>query len=218
MTPADFKSFSKMLSDVADYYRQPLAPAAIQVYWNALEKVELQVVRALLNAHVSESKFMPAVSELLDRIKASDGRPGPEEAWATIANDERASVVWTDEMAEAFGVANALIREGDTIAARLAFVERYRVLVRDARASGRPIRWTASLGHDPADRERALIAAQRKGLLTAEHISGLLPYRAEPPPEVATLLPDLSADRKPARRLIKDALVHVRAERQNNAA
>lgn len=205
MKPTDFKPFSKMLSDVADYYRQPIAPAAIQVWWNALERCELDTVRALLNAHVAESKFMPAVSELLDRIKASDGRPGPEEAWAMIPHDERASVVWTDEMAEAFGVANPLIREGEKIPARMAFVERYRALVREARAAGRAVHWAASLGHDPADRERALIAAQRKGQLTAEHVAGLLPYRHEPSPEIAALLPDLSANRT-GNRSLKAAL------------
>lgn len=209
MKQSDFKAFSDMLSGVADYYRQPLAPAAIQVWWNALERCELDTLRALLNAHVAESKFMPAVSELLERVKAADGRPGPEEAWAMIPRDERASVVWTEEMAEAFGVSNPLLREGDKIAARMAFLERYRALVRDARAAGIPVKWTASLGHDPADRERALLAAQRKGLLTAEHVAGLLPYRQEPPPEIAALLPDMSAD-PTARRSLKEALEHAR--------
>lgn len=213
MKPGDFDAFSKMLSDVADYYRQPIAPAGIQVWWNAFQRFELDTIRALLNGHVAESKFMPAVSELLDRVKASDGRPGPEEAWAMIPHDERSSVVWTDEMAEAFGVANPLLRDGDKIAARVAFIEKYRALVRDARAAARPIHWAPSLGHDPTDRERALLDAQRKGLLTAPHVAGLLPYRNEPPPEIAALLPDLSPNRDRPRRSLKEALAAAKAEK-----
>lgn len=204
MKPSDFDEFNRLLSDVADYYRQPLAPAAIQVWWNALRRFELANIRTLLNEHVQASKFMPAVSELLDRVKASDGRPGAEEAWAMIPRDERASVVWTAEMAEAYGTAHPLLRDGDRIAARMAFLEHYRALVLKARAEGRAVHWTPCLGHDPADRERALLEAQRKGLLTAPYVAGLLPYRGEPSPEILALLPDLSAER--STRSLKDAL------------
>lgn len=188
MKQAEFKAFSEALSDVADYYGKPLKPAAIQIYWNALIGFDLAIVRHLLSEHVKANKFMPAVSELLDRIKAMDGRPGPEEAWAAIPMNEGGSVVWTDEMAEAFGVAAPLIAEGDKIAARMAFLERYRTLVRDARDIGKPIHWTPSLGCDVGDRERALIEAARLRRLTPQHVAGLLPYRDQPPPEILEML------------------------------
>lgn len=191
MKQSEFKAFSEVMSDVADYYGKPLKPATIRLYWAALEPYDLPLVKRLLSEHVQSSKFMPAVSEILDRIKAADGRPGPEEAWSMIPHDERASVVWTEEMAQAFCVANPLLRAGDPIAARMAFLESYRALVRRARDTGKPIHWTPSLGHDPADRERALLDAQRLGRLTQQHVAGLLPYRAEPSPEIAALLPHM---------------------------
>lgn len=216
MKQSEFKAFSEVMSDVADYYGKPLKPATIRIYWAALEPYDLPLVKRLLSEHVQSSKFMPAVSEILDRIKAADGRPGPEEAWAAIPHDERGSVVWTDEMAEAFGVANPLIQQGDPIAARMAFLERYRALVNDARKAGKAIRWTPSLGHDPADRERALIAAQRRGLLSQAHVAGLLPYRDAPAPEIAALLPDLRPDRP--KRSLTEALEKIRADRESEPA
>lgn len=210
MNQNDFSAFSSALSDVADYYRQPLKPAGIQIYWNALLGYELATVRHLLSEHVKASKFMPAVSEILDRIKAADGRPGPEEAWAMIPHDEASSVVWTEEMAEAFGVVNSLLSDGETIQARMAFLERYKTLVREARDAGRPVRWTPSLGHDSAGREAVLIAAQRAGRLTQQHVAGLLPHHEAPSPEVAALLPDMTAAR--STRTLKGALAEARGK------
>lgn len=221
MKPEEFKAFSRMLSDVADYYGKPLAPAGIQIYWNALAAFDLPIVRTLLNEHVQTNKFMPAVSELLDQLKARDGRPGPEEAWGMIPLDEAGSVVWTEEMAEAFGVARHLIADGDRIVARMAFLESYRALVREARNAGVPVRWTPSLGHDVTGRERVLIEAQRAGRLSREHVAGLLPHRAEPSPEIMALLPDMSAEAGP-RRSLTEALAEARAaknaERKDEAA
>lgn len=188
MNQSDFSAFTELLAGVADYYGKPLKPAGIQIYWTALVGLTLPVVRTLLSEHVTTSKFMPAVSELLDRVKEKDGRPGAEEAWAMIPTNEGASVVWTDEMAEAFTVANALICDGEKIPARMAFLERYRTLVRDARAAGKPVRWTPSLGHDAGGREAVLLDAQRRGRLTREHVAGLLPHREQAPPQLADLI------------------------------
>src|SRR5690348_4777334 len=108
MKADDFDPFSKLLITVADYYGKKLAPATIQLYWNALGKLEFSAVKQLLNVHVQTSRFMPTISEVLDAAQNLDGRPSPEEAWATVArslNDESVTIVWTDEMATSFGVA-----------------------------------------------------------------------------------------------------------------
>lgn len=188
MKQAEFAAFQELLSGVADYYGKPLAPAAIEIWWNALRGLDLAVLRRLLSDHVKSNRFMPAVSELLDRVREMDGRPGPEEAWAAIPTDEGASVVWTDEMAEAFSVANPLIQDGDKIAARMAFTERYRVLVREAREIGKPVRWTPSLGHDANEREGVLLEAVRRNRLTVEHAQRLLPRDDGAPQRLLELL------------------------------
>jgi hypothetical protein len=104
---------------------------------------------------------MAAVIERLD-----DGRPGPEEAWAMLPTDEASSVVWTDEMAEAFGLVCGMIEDGETVAARMAFKEKYLSLISLARDERKPVNWTPSLGHDPRSRDGALSLAVEKGRLT----------------------------------------------------
>lgn len=105
------------------------------------------------------------LSDIIDRIPG--GHPGVEEAWAlvsTIMGDEHASIVWTDEMRRAYGVAAAL--SDDLIAARMAFKESYLSQVGEARANGRLVKWSASLGWDKQRRESVLLEAVEKGRLT----------------------------------------------------
>jgi hypothetical protein len=189
MKPNDFDAFSALIQDIADYYGRKLSPAALSIYWNALVQFEFDTVKQLMSEHVKTSKFMPSVAELLDVLKAMDGRPGVEEAWSMCAkalNDEGVTLVWTEEMSQAFGV--ALDLKADRIAARMAFKERYESLVADARKQGKAVRWTPSLGHDPHGREGVLLDAARRGRLTLPHVAGLLPYRERPSGEVLALL------------------------------
>lgn len=149
-------------------------PAARVMAEDLAQYPEHQVIAALARCRRELTRPM-AIADVIARLE--DGRPGPEEAWAMIPQDEASSVVWTREMAEAFGVANPLIQSGDTVQARMAFIEVYRKLCQQARDSHTPISWSPSLGHDQAGRESVLIEAVEKGRLTANHVAGLLPYR-----------------------------------------
>lgn len=135
---------------------------------------EQQVLAALVKCR-RELKSKLTIAEIISRI--DDGRPGAEEAWAMIPKDEFSSVVWTSEMAEAFGVCYKLIESGDTVQARMAFIESYKSRVNKARDAGEKVKWIPSLGHDPNSREAVLIEAVEKGRITAKHAAGLLPYR-----------------------------------------
>lgn len=171
---------------------------------------EASVLEALTRCR-RELKGRLTIADVLTRI--DDGRPGPEEAWAMIPHDEASSVVWTEEMAGAFGVASPLIAEGEKVQARMAFLERYKTLIREARDAGKPVRWTPSLGLDPNAREAVLLEAQRAGRLTQQHVAGLLPSRKEVSPEEMALLPDLRAERP--KRFLKDALEAWRKSKKN---
>ena len=96
-----------------------------------------------------------------------------------IPKSESASVVWTREMAESFGIALPLIEDGDHVAARMAFIESYKSKCADARNNGIPVKWEPSLGHDRNGREHVLLAAVQKGLLTQDHAAKLLPYHEQ---------------------------------------
>lgn len=96
-----------------------------------------------------------------------NGHPGGNEAWPLCPRDEATTVVWTEQMAEAFGVAAPLLREGDQVAARMAFLECYAKLVREAESARQKPHWIVSLGHDPALRDSVLLVAVERGQLTA---------------------------------------------------
>ncbi|MDI3463657.1 MAG: hypothetical protein OJF50_002478 [Nitrospira sp.] len=129
--------------------------------------------------------------DIVDRLPG--GHPGPEEAWALISQsmqNEAISIVWTDEMREAAGVAFAV--QDDKVAARMAFKEAYTRIMGDARAKQKPPHWSASLGWDANGREIAQIEAQKRnnevqGLaalpapdrLTLPHSGALLPMPAD---------------------------------------
>lgn len=133
-----------------------------------------QVLGALVRCR-RELKGKLTIAAVLERL--DDGRPGQDEAWAMIPTDESGSVVWTDEMAAAYGVAAALLSHGDRIAARMAFRDAYSRNVALARADQRPVRWTPSLGRDIRGHEAALDEAVQKNRLSPDHVARLIPPR-----------------------------------------
>ena len=116
---------------------------------------------------------MLSLADVISRL--DDGRPGVDEAWAMMPRDESQSVVWTDEMAVAYGVARPLLDAGEAIAARLAFRETYARVVTLARCERLPAQWRLSPGRDPASRAQAITDAVEKGRLSREHAMALLP-------------------------------------------
>lgn len=120
------------------------------------------------------------LADVLMRIAESDGRPSADEAWAMCPLDEDASVVWTEEMARAWGVAQPIL--DDRVAARMAFKAAYERFVADARQCNRPPHWFPSLGRDPAGREAALRSAVQAGRLSTQQATRLLPSYAAPSP------------------------------------
>ena len=117
----------------------------------------------------------------IEGLVADDGRPGAEEAWAMCSNadDESETVVWSDEMSQAYSVAGPLMQAGDHIGARMAFKEAYLRLVDGARRERKPIAWSVSLGHDVNKRHAALVTAETRGLLPNGEALRLAPPAAD---------------------------------------
>lgn len=133
-----------------------------------------QVLRALARTRREVRGFL-TVADVIARL--DDGRPGPDEAWAMLPFDEAVTVVWTPEMAQAWGVAMPLLEARDKAGAQRAFRETYVRLVADARERRESPRWMASLGHDVQGREGALMAAASMGRLTTTQAKALLPAK-----------------------------------------
>lgn len=148
-----------------------ISEAAATVIATELSTYERAQVTGALRKCRRELKGRLTMAAIVERL--DDGRPGPEEAWAMIPTDEAGSVVWTEEMAAAFGIALPLLQAGDKIAARMAFREAYARMVGEARDARKPVRWSPSLGHDAKGRDAALSAAITAGRLSGEHALGL---------------------------------------------
>ena len=188
MRDADQKPFFTLMDQTAEYYDRKLTASTKAMYWQGLADLSIEAVRAALNAHMQHAlagKFMPKIADIraaLEANRTDDGHPGGDEAWsiALQARHENASVVWTDQIAQAFfTVALPLLDEGDKIAARKAFLERYEREIVQARKAGIVAKWVTSLGSDPKQREQAIDQAVRLGRLTNEYAQRLL-QRADP--------------------------------------
>lgn len=176
MRETDYREFSLMLDSVCSLLSKgAYAPNGTNtaLWFRSLAAHDLAAVRAGFDAHVRDpqrGRFVPNPADILAQIVGDlddDGRPGPEEAWALAqkAADEAATVVWTPEIAQAWGIARSVQNLGDDVGARMAFKEAYVRIVSEARSKREPLRWEASLGHDAAQRDEALQRAQSAGLL-----------------------------------------------------
>ena len=162
------------IAATAELCNKVFSPAAAQLFAADLDEYEEKEVIKALSRCRRDLKGPFTLEAVISRI--DDGRPGVEEAWAILPQDEYKTVVWTDEMAKAYGVASPLLNIGDAIGARMAFKESYTKLCADARDQKQSVKWTASLGHDKNGRESALIDAMNKGRLSASHVQKLLPH------------------------------------------
>lgn len=181
MNHAEADQFNEILQATMEVYGGRISAAALKVWWNALEPYGLPDVQQALSAHVQHSVFAPKPADVIGYLQALDGRPGVEEAWTTgkVSGDESETVVWTDEIAQAMDAARPLLQDGDEVAARMAFKERYQALVQQARDRGEPVRWWPSLGHDPQRRLAAVRHAVEQGRISQEAAEKALPHHAE---------------------------------------
>lgn len=177
------RAFKALMESTAAYYDRKLVAETIGIYWRGLSDLTIDQVRAALNAHAQDpqaGQYMPKIADIRRQIEANrnDGHPGPDEAWSIAlgARHEGATVIWTEQIARAFfEVAMPLLDEGDKIAARKAFLERYERELTKARREGIAARWQASLGADQRQRIEAIEQAQRQGRISADHARSLLP-------------------------------------------
>lgn len=177
MESNDKKLFLQMLTKAMGAYGKPLPDAGIIGAWmDVLAPYPLSVIEMAFAAYCDENgEFAPVPAGIAKRCKMMDGRPGPEEAWAMLPGDESQSASWTEEMAQAWGVALPLIQDGDRIAARMAFKESYAKLVTEARDQKRPIKWSMSFGDDKNSRQTALADAVRLKRMPLDSAIALLP-------------------------------------------
>jgi hypothetical protein len=171
-TKAEATEIAQALTVCAEIIGTDLTVAAARVMADDLSRYAHQQVMGALTRCRREVRNRLTLADVLERL--DDGRPGPQEAWAIVAptlHDEGPTIVWTEEMAHAMGVARTC---DDAVAARMAFIEAYRTNCQRARDSGTPARWTPSLGHDKGGRDGPLLAAVAAGKLLPQHVAQYL--------------------------------------------
>ncbi len=214
MCEGDFDEFVRLLDDAYVFQREKLTPEAKAVFFRAMAAYPVAVVRAAMSAHMIDpkvGKWAMQPADLIAQIQSAaggDGRPGAEEAWAIAltSRDEAQTVVWTQEIAEAFAACRPVLEASNAISARMAFVEAYTRLIAAARAGAVPVQWWASLGWDLRMREAALTKASSAGLLPAPTVAAMLP------PPVGAQSGDSNANNQISK--IKEMLAKMNAERR----
>jgi hypothetical protein len=171
MKPSDFAAFNAMLSDCLAMWSGPPSAGITATWFRTLEGYSLPVLSAAFSAHMRDpvnGKFEPKPAHLIEQIERAarnDGRPGAEEAWAVslAARDERGTVVWTHECAQAWAAAAPIMALRDEVGARMAFKETYARLVAEARARREPVDWQVSEGFCKDLRRAAIAQAVEAG-------------------------------------------------------
>lgn len=158
------------LAATAELLGQQMSPAAAMMLAEDLAEYPRPALAAALKRVRTEctGKLTPKV--IIEAIDAAMGRPGSNEAWATAlqALDERSTVVWTEEMAQAWEVARPVVQGGDEIGGRMAFKDAYERLVRAARDERRTPVVTVSLGEDASLRAQAVEKAVKLGYMPGD--------------------------------------------------
>lgn len=167
----------EQLTATAELLGHEIKPNAAAMLAEDLSSYSKPVLKAALHRVRSEHTGRLTPKAILDRIDEAMGRPGANEAWAVAVNalDEHKTVVWTDEMAQAWEVARPIAKTGDLIGARMAFISAYERMVRTARELRLVPSVTVSLGHDKEGRALAVEKAVKLGYMPMDQATQYLP-------------------------------------------
>jgi hypothetical protein len=161
----------KAIAATAELLGTSLSPEAARIFVQDLADYPIDPLLSALRRCRLECRGRLTIADVVSRI--DDGRPGPEQAWAMLPLEESQTCVWTEEMAQAYGVAAPVL--DDRVAGRMAFREAYVALVAKARDGKVAARWVPSLGWDKEGRAGVLDEAVRLGRLTTDQVRLLLP-------------------------------------------
>ena len=160
----------RQLTATAELLGQEIKPNAAALLADDLSAYDKKTLAAALHRVRTEHTGKLTPKAIIDRIDEVAGRPTANEAWAMAmsAQDERNTVVWTQEASDAWAIAKPIADSGDMVGARMAFIAAYDRLVRVAREERRMPVVTVSLGWDEQLRATALEKAVKAGYLTGQ--------------------------------------------------
>lgn len=140
-----------------------LSNAAMTAAFRVMSEFGLSTISEALTRHTRKNKFAPTPADVIEIILGASRHVGADEAWAIALNsmDERETVVWTKEIAEARAIAWDVWQFGDKVAARMTFKDAYTRLIAGA---GHPV-WISNIGFEKERRAIAINHAVEIGRL-----------------------------------------------------
>lgn len=174
MQPEDRKKFENALRDNFELAgAEPPSKTIFIKFWKLFEDWTIEQFVYAINEHERRSGFRVKPADLFAIKKQLSGMPTADEAWAIALQsyDENNTVVWTQQIANAYSASYEILAAGDKVGARMAFRSAYE---RECELD-ESLTWIVSLGHDPARRADAVHQAVTEGLLTDEAAQRYLP-------------------------------------------
>ncbi|WP_426201062.1 hypothetical protein [Pseudomonas sp. TWP3-1] len=161
MNDAQVAGLAAAICATGEAMGQEMNPGTAAMMAEDLCCYSVPAVKSALKACRFEVKGKLAMADILQRVQASDGRPGKDEAWAIAmtANDEFETVVLTNEIQLALAAAKPILDAGDKVGARMAFISAYERLVGQAREDTKQVNWHVSVGFDANRRTQAITKA-----------------------------------------------------------
>lgn len=187
------------LTVLAEAFGETVTEQRQEIYCGGLVDIPQDQLQVAFRRARYELKWFPKLAELRElagalRSGGTDGRPGPEEAWARMPKGERMeedSVVWCEEERAAYAACRSLLVDGDLIGARMAFKERYEKELAEARSQRRPVQWIMSVGYDVEHRLTTLATAVQEKRMSLESALNFVP--GERQNDFAQMLPSAEA-------------------------
>ncbi|CNG29536.1 hypothetical protein [Yersinia enterocolitica] len=169
----DKREFAEIMKATLAIYGKDASKAVLELYWNALLPNDIDTVRQAFSNWLTDpdqGRFSPKPADIIRNIQHIAGKPdwlSANEAWALAlpAQDEANTVVWTNEIAQAWNIAQLIMQEGDKVGARMAFIAAYERLTKAAQGTGREPEWSVSEGWDKETVKRTVEQAVTTGLL-----------------------------------------------------
>jgi hypothetical protein len=177
MQPNDYRQFAELWADAHEIMAggKVFSKKAMDMIFETLEDHSLDMVEQAIKLHSKQSKFAPTPGDIIGILEAGNKRLTADEAWSMMPKDEFETIVWTREMAEAYGIASGLLAEGDKIAARMAFKGAYERLCSEALMMQRPVAWSVCVGFDKSRVEPVLQKAVAAGRISQDRANKFLP-------------------------------------------
>jgi len=182
LTKHDAEALLEQLYATAEVLGSEIKPAAAALMIRDLRDYNRPEIEQALARCRSEINGRLTLASILDRMPSANAHLSANEAWSVVleSEDEMRTIIWTDEIASAAGVARPILDAGDKVGARMAFIGAYDRAVAAAKAEGKTPRWWPSLGESKEQRTAAIDQGIKDGRLPAPKVEHLLPTPERP--------------------------------------